>query len=135
MINPSKRHKLDLGLKVERISLFHVSPHSRSLSFLSAIFPSQNGDLAPSPCLSLGSWVRVFTHTFSIYFPSSHPHLQTMTSREIPHVTPRVTALSCGKALKEKKNKSGQFVRMRTGLCFSIIKELNLSVTPGDNPT
>lgn len=38
----------------------------------------QNGDLAPSPCLCSGSWVRVFTytHAFSTFtFPQLHPTL------------------------------------------------------------
>lgn len=29
----------------------------------------QNGDPVPSPCLFLGSWVRFFTHTYSICLP------------------------------------------------------------------
>lgn len=50
-------------------------------SFLPQKTKKQNGDLAPSPCLCLGSWVRVFTHTFSSYFPltPSHPDIP-MTS-------------------------------------------------------
>lgn len=38
----------------------------------------QNGDLAPSPCLCSGSWVRVFTYThthFPLIFPQLHPIL------------------------------------------------------------
>lgn len=86
LINPSKRHKLDLGLRVKRTRTLPLllprlyrsfsTSHSCSLS----LFPSaktkykkkiQSGEPAPSPCSSLGSWVRVFTQPFPIYFPNS----------------------------------------------------------------
>lgn len=46
----------------------------------------QNGEPAPSPCLSLGSWVRVFTHLFVLPVPP-----------------PRTTAISCRKSFKGKQ--------------------------------
>lgn len=129
-ISPSKRNRWDLGLRVQRppppptsVSSnpphphLHPTSHSCLLSFslchLSFCIKTQNGEPAPSPCLSLGSWVRGFTHILPVFYlvpPQPPPQsFHTVTS----HFFFKLNAfVEMGKSSKGKKKRSTQLPRI-----------------------